>query len=102
MPPACGAVDAFHSCFEAGFRSTIPAIAAVLDACHELVEAGYDPVCVTMMEMQFEAARLRKLRSQGFPIGRVIATSSPQPGESPKVAVLRELQQVAFVDDYLP
>lgn len=95
-------LEVFRACFDAEFWSTIPAIAGASDACHDLVEAGYDLVCVTAMEMQFETARLRNLRSLGFPIERVIATAKAQSVESPKAAALRELQPVAFVDDYLP
>lgn len=95
-------LETFRACFDAEFWSTIPAIAGAVEACHELVEAGYDLVCVTAMEMQFETARLRNLRSLGFPIERVIATSNAESGGSPKAAALRELQPVAFVDDYLP
>lgn len=95
-------LEAFRACFDAEFWPSIPAIAGAVDACHALDEAGYDLVCVTAMEMHFEAARLRNLRSQGFPIGRVIATSSLQSGASSKAAALCELQPEAFVDDYLP
>lgn len=95
-------LETFRKCFDAEFWSSIPAMAGALEACRELVEAGYDLVCVTAMEMQFETARLRNLRGLGFPIERVIATANAQSAESPKAAALRELQPVAFVDDYLP
>lgn len=95
-------LQTFRKCFDAEFWSTIPAIAGAMEACHELVAAGYELVCVTAMDQQFEAARLRNLRSLGFPIERVIATANAQSAESPKAAALRELQPVAFVDDYLP
>ncbi|WP_282810692.1 HAD family hydrolase [Thauera humireducens] len=93
---------AFRDCFDAHFWSTIPAIPGAVDACHDLVEAGYDLVCVTAMERRFETARLLNLENLGFPISRVIATQSVQSDISPKAAALRELAPVAFVDDFLP
>lgn len=77
-------LETFRKCFDAEFWSSIPAMAGALEACRELVEAGYDLVCVTAMEMQFETARLRNLRGLGFPIERVIATANAQSAESPK------------------
>ena len=95
-------LDAFRECFNAEFWATIPAIEGAVEACHELEAAGYELVCVTTMELQFEAERLRNLQNYGFPISRVIATTNALSGCSPKAAALRALGPVAFVDDYLP
>lgn len=92
----------FRACFDEQFWSTIPAIDGALEACHALVAAGYELVCVTAMERRYEGARLRNLRSHGFPISRVIATDSLSSDISPKAEALSDLGPVAFVDDYLP
>lgn len=95
-------LEAFRVCFDDEFWSTIPAIEGAVEACHDLVNAGYELVCVTAMELHFETARLRNLQYHGFPISRVIATSNALSCASPKAAALRALGPVAFVDDYLP
>ena len=95
-------LEAFRACFDAEFWSTIPAIEGAVEACHDLVAAGYELVCVTAMELHFEAARLRNLQHHGFPISRVIATANTPSGASPKATALRALGPIAFVDDYLP
>lgn len=95
-------LEAFRVCFDEEFWSSIPAIEGAVEACHDLVAAGYELVCVTAMELHFEAARLRNLQNHGFPISRVIATANTPSGASPKAAALRALGPVAFVDDYLP
>lgn len=92
----------FRSVFDDHFWSTMPAIAGALEACHRLQQAGYDLVCVSALEVEFEAARLRNLRNLGFPIGRVIATGNAEGTRSPKADAIEQLQPVAFVDDYLP
>lgn len=92
----------FRACFDHHYWSTIPAITGAVDACHALVAAGYDLVCVSAIERQFEAARLQNLRDCGFPIARVVATEHVGVDASPKAAALRELEPVAFVDDFLP
>lgn len=95
-------LEVFRACFDAAFWSSIPAIEGAVEACHELVAAGYELICVTAMELHFQAARLQNLQRHGFPISRVIATANPVANISPKAAALRELRPVAFVDDFLP
>lgn len=95
-------LEVFRACFDAAFWSSIPAMAGAVEACHALVAAGYELVCVTAMALHFESARLQNLQGHGFPIARVIATANPMADASPKAAALRELSPVAFVDDYLP
>ena len=92
----------FRQAFDAHFWATVPAIAGAVDACHRLRDAGFDLVCVSALELEYEAARLRNLRDLGFPIERVIATGNAAGERSPKADVIAELQPVAFVDDYLP
>ena len=94
--------EVFKAAFDEPFWATMPAIGGSLDACQRLERAGFDLVCVTALPREFEAARLRNLRSHGFPIERVIATGNA-PGEcSPKAEAIESLRPLAFVDDYLP
>ncbi|HEX7643781.1 MAG TPA: HAD family hydrolase [Burkholderiaceae bacterium] len=95
-------LERFRACFDDGFWSTIPAIDGAVDACKLLVAAGYTLVCVSAIAETYRDARLRNLRSAGFPIESVIATGNVVSGESPKAAAMRTLGAVAFVDDYLP
>jgi hypothetical protein len=67
-----------------------------------LHDAGFDLVCVSALEAEFESARLRNLRDLGFPIERVIATGNAAGERSPKADAITELDPEAFVDDYLP
>ncbi len=92
----------FRSQFDQEFWSTIPPIEGAVEACHRFVELGYELVCVSAIESMYEAARLDNLKFHGFPISRVIATSSEVQIESPKAKSLRKLNAVAFVDDYAP
>jgi phosphoglycolate phosphatase-like HAD superfamily hydrolase len=95
-------LERFRACFDAEFWSTIPAIAGAVEACHALHDAGFTLVCVSALEIHYEAARLNNLRRHGFPIERVVATGSIAGPVSPKAAALAELDPRAFVDDYLP
>lgn len=92
----------FRACFDEQFWATVPAIAGAAEACHRLNDAGFDLVCVSALELEHQAARLRNLRTHGFPIERVIATGNAEGACSPKAAAIEELRPVAFVDDYLP
>ena len=71
-------------------------------ACHRLHDAGFDLVCVSALELEYEAARLRNLRELGFPIERVVATGNAAGRAKPEGRCDRELEPEAFVDDYLP
>jgi phosphoglycolate phosphatase-like HAD superfamily hydrolase len=84
------------------FWATVPAIAGAIDACHRLHDAGFELICVSALELEFEAARLRNLRDLGFPIERVIATGNAAGDRSPKADAIEALQPIAFVDDYIP
>ena len=79
----------------------LPARPAV-EACQRLHDAGYDLVCVSALEAEHEGARLRNLRSHGFPIERVVATGNAAGLLSPKADAITALAPQAFVDDYLP
>ncbi len=80
---------------------TLPAIDGALDACHRLHDAGHELVCVTALEARLQGARLRNLRSLGFPIERVLATGHVEGERSPKADAIEALRPVAFVDDYI-
>jgi phosphoglycolate phosphatase-like HAD superfamily hydrolase len=87
--------------FDEQFWTSLPAIAGAVDACHRLHDAGFDLVCVTALDLEFEAARLRNLRALGFPIERVIATGHHEGLRSPKADAIEALRPLAFVDDYI-
>lgn len=92
----------FRAAFDEHFWATLPPIEGALDACHRLHAAGFELVCVSALELEFEAARLRNLRDLGFPIERVIATGNAEGARSPKADAIERLDPIAFVDDYLP
>jgi phosphoglycolate phosphatase-like HAD superfamily hydrolase len=92
----------FRAAFDAHFWTTVPAIAGAVEACHRLHDAGHELVCVSALDLEFEAARLRNLRDLGFPIERVIATGNAAGERSPKAEAIEALRPIAFVDDYLP
>ena len=92
----------FRASFDEHFWATVPPIVGALEACHRLHAAGFELVCVSALELEFEAARLRNLKQLGFPIDRVIATGNEAVERSPKADAIIELRPVAFVDDYLP
>lgn len=66
----------FRACFDHHHWSSIPAMPGAVDACHALVAAGYELLCVSAIEPQFAMARLQNLRQCGFPIERMVATSN--------------------------
>ncbi len=92
----------FRSHFDEAFWSAVPALAGAVEACERLHAAGYQLVCVSALDAEFEAARLRNLREHGFPIERVVATGNVAGEHSPKAAAIAALAPVAFVDDFLP
>jgi phosphoglycolate phosphatase-like HAD superfamily hydrolase len=92
----------FRSFFDETFWTSVPPIEGAVDACHRLHDAGFDLVCVSALEFEYEAARLRNLRSLGFPIERVVATGNAAGERSPKADAIAMLEPEAFVDDYLP
>ena len=92
----------FRAAFDEHFWTTMAPIAGALEACHRLRDAGFELVCVSALDLEFEAARLRNLRDLGFPIERVIATGNAEGGRSPKADAIETLAPIAFVDDYLP
>lgn len=95
-------LDHFRTYFDEHYWSSIPAIPGALEACCALSSAGFELVCVSAIQEQFQVARLDNLRRCGFPIERVIATSNAGLYISPKAAALQELKPIAFVDDFLP
>jgi phosphoglycolate phosphatase-like HAD superfamily hydrolase len=92
----------FDACFDHHFWSTVPPLPGAVQACHDLVSAGYDLVCVSALGKPYESARLSNLQELGFPIEQVFATGADSVHKSPKADVLQTLQPAAFVDDYLP
>ena len=92
----------FRKHFDETFWTSVPAIEGAIEACHRLHDAGFDLVCVSALEAEFESARLRNLRDLGFPIERVIATGNAAGKRSPKADAIAKLDPEAFVDDYLP
>lgn len=94
--------EQFRACFDDAYWSSLPPIVGAIEACNALHAAGHSLICVSAVDSSFENARLRNLRTLGFPIEQVIATSATATFESPKAQALRALKPVAFVDDYLP
>lgn len=92
----------FRAHFDDLFWSSVPALEGAVEACHRLHDAGFDLVCVSALDSEFEAARLRNLRAHGFPIERVVATGNAAGERSPKADAIEALNPEAFVDDYLP
>jgi phosphoglycolate phosphatase-like HAD superfamily hydrolase len=92
----------FRAAFDEHFWTTMPAIDGALGACQRLHDAGFELVCVSALDLAFEAARLRNLRNLGFPIERVIATGNAEGARSPKADAIERLDPLAFVDDYAP
>jgi phosphoglycolate phosphatase-like HAD superfamily hydrolase len=92
----------FRRHFDEQFWSSVPAIEGSIEACHRLHDAGFDLVCVSALDAEHEAARLRNLRRHGFPIERVVATGNAAGERSPKADAIAALDPQAFVDDYLP
>ena len=80
----------------------MPAIPGAVEASVRLHDAGFELVCVTALDSEFEASRLKNLRALGYPIERVYAAPHDGGLRSPKADMLAELRPVAFVDDYLP
>ena len=95
-------LDYYRQHLDEAFWSSLPAMPGAIAATYSLHDAGYELVCVSALNVTFENARLRNLRELGFPIERVIATSSSEAGGNPKAPALDALMPVAFVDDYLP
>jgi phosphoglycolate phosphatase-like HAD superfamily hydrolase len=92
----------FRAAFDEEFWATLPPIDGALAACRQLHDAGFALVCVSALDLEFEAARLRNLRELGFPIDRVIATGNAEGARSPKADAIESLEPIAFVDDYAP
>jgi phosphoglycolate phosphatase-like HAD superfamily hydrolase len=92
----------FRAQFDEAFWSTVPALPGAVEACRRLRDAGFELVCVSALNSEFEAARLRNLQDHGFAIERVIAAPHADGPRSPKADAIAELAPVAFVDDYLP
>ncbi|MDO8653182.1 MAG: HAD family hydrolase [Undibacterium sp.] len=95
-------LENFRKSFDHQFWSTVPAVTGAVEACLTLHHGGYELVCVSAVEKQFQAARLHNLQTLGFPVHRVIATTNSADKISPKAEALHALKPVAFVDDYLP
>jgi len=92
----------FRQHFGSKFWSSLPAIPGAIDACTRLHDAGFELVCVSALNAEFEASRLQNLRALGYPIERVYATPHHEGHRSPKADRLAKLCPMAFVDDYLP
>ena len=92
----------FRRHFGTKFWSSLRAIPGAVDACTRLHDAGFELVCVSALDTEFEASRLQNLRALGYPIERVYATPHDGRYRSPKADKLAELCPTAFVDDYLP
>ena len=85
------------------FWTSIPALPGVKDACHQLVDAGYELVCVSALDPTFQECRLANLVALGLPFTHVIATSTDvESNGNPKAKAIAQLSPAIFVDDYAP
>lgn len=76
------------------------ALDGAVEAINNLVDSGYEIVCVTSMPAQYEADRLHNLQALGFKINRIIAT--PRKGKgNPKKYYIESLCPLYFVDDLI-
>ena len=98
------ALEQLRQVFDETFWSSIPAVEGAVEACEQLVRAGYELICVTALDPRYLDARQRNLRELGFPLSQVIATDNQQKasGASPKAEALNRLRPAYFVDDYAP
>lgn len=93
----------FKAQFDEVFWSTLPALPGAVEACAQLVDAGFELIAVTAIESHWQDARILNLEAHGFRIDRLVATGGALPGRpNPKAAIINELKPVAFVDDYPP
>lgn len=90
----------FFGAFGPDIWENMDPLPGAVDACHELVKAGFDLICVSSMpdDSEITKARLRGFKKHGFPIDRLVSTGG-KPGLNPKVDTIIELNPVAFVDD---
>ncbi len=95
-------LEDLRATFDQDFWSTIEPMPGALHACEQLVNAGFDLVCVTALDDRFAQARADNLRHFGFPISRVVATGNDASVQSPKAKAVASLNAVAFVDDFAP
>lgn len=83
------------------FWSSMILLPGVKEACHQLVEAGYELVCVSALDPTFQACRLANLVALDVPVSRVIATANEGHGsKNPKALAISQLVPAIFVDDY--
>ncbi len=96
--------QALRDAMQDTFWSTMPAIDGAVPACHSLIEAGYELVCVSAVKTRFHAARLHNLEALGFGIERLFSTPSEGADDSasPKAVTIGKLMPIAFVDDFAP
>lgn len=92
----------FRSFFNKKFWETIPAIDGAVEACNSLHAAGFELICVSALESKFENSRLKNLKTLGFPINRVFATSTTDERINPKAEVINSIKPIVFIDDFLP
>jgi hypothetical protein len=103
VPTLTGApLQRLREAFDEKFWAGVPPIEGAVSACHALVAAGFELVCVTALPSSHAAARLRSLQAAGMPIEQVIATGNEAGPVSPKAEAVARLGAVALVDDYLP
>jgi phosphoglycolate phosphatase-like HAD superfamily hydrolase len=95
-------LEQLRRAFDEDFWASIPPVPGAVQACHDLVAAGYELVCVTALPEKYRPDRERNLRLHGFPIDLVHATDNVATVASPKADTLNRLKPLAFVDDYLP
>lgn len=92
-------LENFHkSSDEYGLWGKMPAIENAIKSVESLNKLGYTCICVTSMPEKYAELRFENLKSLGFQIERVIATSRVG-SENPKKKYIEELNPEYFIDD---
>lgn len=93
----------FYAAFTDEHWADMPVLEDAKAACDQLVEMGYELVCVTSMPHEFLEARQRNFALHDLPISRTFAVGRDKLKDTynPKHQQIIELAPVAFVDDYV-
>lgn len=92
----------FRAARDEQFWTTMDILPGAIQACHTLIEKGFELVMVTAADHKTREFRQRNLHDKGVPINKVYTVSDEPCIGSPKAKVLSELKPLAFVDDFLP
>lgn len=90
----------FWDTFDQHGWQLMTALPGAVEACHRLVAAGYELVCVSSIPAHRAPVRLANLKSLGFPIERVVGSGAiAHHLPAPKKAAIEALGPAWFIDD---